>query len=355
MIRPLLSKTLDVLGVLFGAALCVSCIDRPLPTTGESPTDAGQDTASVDVAIEGTEQWASIPGLAIAARSVEDGLLAIDEERTVWAVSKTKVARFGSAPGFDPGRSPLIVKYGTLLYGEGPNLRDARDGHVAATAYGEIVGLSDYPCPGCKDDVYAATNVGELVHLSSKAAPEVLDTGLVGGLGCNARGDGIYAKRLGDLTEYHLLSSSTLQPNTVIFTGFEVLPSRYVGPIPVLVTGELLLRAPFSFTASFGFFRLDSTSPLALADYGDSAVAYALPRGRTRGSQVLALARTYVTTSTTAERFTLAWTRDPVRVLGQTGRGSVYWMTEDGNATKVFATRPPGPSELWPPVGSWRP
>ncbi len=355
MANLLLSKVRGVLGGLLSAALCVSCIDRPLPTTGESPIDAGQDALSDDVAIEGTEQWASIPGLAIAARSVDDSLLVIDEERTVWAVSKTKVARFGSAPGFDPGRSPLIVKYGTLLYGEGPNLRDARDGHVAATAYGEIVGLSDYPCPGCKYDVYAATNVGELVHLSSKTAPEVLDTGLVGGLGCNERGDGVYAKRLGDLTEYHLLSSSTRQPNTTIFTGFEVLPSRYIGPIPLLVTGELLLDDAFSFTPSFGLFRLESTTPLALADYGDSAVIYALPRGGTRGSQVLALARTYVASSTTAERFTLALTRDPVRVVGQTGRGSVYWMTEDAIATQVFATRSPGPSELWPPIGSWRP
>lgn len=353
MMKPLLSKTL---GVLFGAALCVACIDHPLPTPGESPTDAGQDTASVDVAIEGTEQWASLPGRAIAARSVDDGLFVIDDERAVWAVSKTKVARFGSAPGFDPQRSPLLVKYGTLLYGEGPNVRDARDGHVVATAYGEILGLSDYPCPGCKDDVYAATNVGELVHLSSKSLPEVLDTGLVGGLGCDARGDGIYAKRLGDLTEYHELS--TLNPSRQgppRFTGFGVLPSRYVGPVPVLVTGEVLLRTPSSSTPSFGLFRLDSTTPVVLADYGDSAVVYALPRSGTGGSQVIALARTYVTTSIAAERFTLAWTRDPVRVLGQTGRGSVFWMTEDGIATKVFATRSPGPSEFGPPFGSWRP
>lgn len=341
MANLLLSKVLGVLGVLGGSALCVSCIDHPLPTTGGSPSDAGQDTSSDDVVTEGTEQWASIPGLAIAARSVEDGLFVIDETRAVWAVSKTKVARFGSAPGFDPGRSPLIVKYGTLLYGEGPNLRDARDGHVAATAYGEIVGLSDYPCPGCKYDVYAATNVGELVHLSSKTAPEVVDTGLVGGLGCNERGDGVYAKRLGDLTEYHLLSSSTRQPNTTIFTGFEVLPSRYIGPIPVLVTGELLLDDAFSFAPFFGVFRLESTTPLTLADYGDSAVVYALSRGGTRGSQVLVLARTYVPSSTTAQRFTLAWTRDPVRVVGRTGRSEVYWMTEDGSATKVFVAQVP--------------
>lgn len=322
------------------AALCISCIDRPLPSTGDSPSDAGQDTSSDDVALEGTEQWASIPGLAISARSVEDGLFVIDEARAVWTVSKTKVARFGAAPGFDPQRSPLLVKSGTLLYGDGPELRDARDGRLVAKAYGEILGLSDYPCPGCQDDVYAATNVGELVHLSSKAAPEVLDTGLVSGLGCNARGDGIYAKRLGDLTEYHLLSSSTQKPNTVIFTGFEVLPSRYVGPIPVLVTDELLLRAPSSFTASFGLFRLDPTSPLALADYGDSAVAYALPRSDSRGSQVIVLARTSVVSAITAERFTIASTRDRVRIVGRAGR-AIYWMTEDGSATKVFAAQVP--------------
>ena len=351
MANLLLSKVLGGLGVLGGAVLCVSCIDHSLPSTGESPSDAGQDASSDDVALEGTEQWASIPGLAIAARSVEDGLFVIDEARAVWTVSKTKVARFGAAPGFDPQRSPLLVKSGTLLYGDGPELRDARDGRLVAKAYGEILGLSDYPCPGCQDDVYAATNVGELVHLSSKAAPEVLDTGVVGGLGCNARGDGIYAKRLGDLTEYHLLSSSTQKPNTVIFTGFEVLPSRYLGPIPVLITGELLLGNSEALAPSFGVFRLESTTPLAIGDYEDFGVVYALPKSDTAGSQVLVLARTSLVSAITGQRFTVASTRAPVRLVGRTGGRAIYWMTEDGRATKVFATQGPQPFAQWPPFG----